>query len=239
MLYLFHGDNNLASRNAYYATARRLKGQFPHAELLRLNGNKLTETELIQALEAPSLLGISRIIRIEGLLSRRKSKEKDKLIKRLAEQHLQSTDYSLLLWEAKPATPSTLKKLKALKDCRIQEFKLSKFLFKFLDSLRPQNGKQLSLLLHKTLETDPPELVMFMLVRRITELLLAVGGGSTALDGVRFDWQKAKLRRQAQAWKFAILLKIHRRLLEIDEAIKTGSTPADLTTHLDILLASI
>lgn len=240
MIFLLHGDNITASRQALNQTLDELKVKSPLSEVVHLDGNKLTETELVEAIEAPSMIAPDRVIHIDGLLSRRISKEKNKLIDRLLSSFFpRPSSLFLLLWEPKPLTATQLKPFQKIKDCRIQEYKLNKFLWNFLDNLRPGNSAKLIGLLESTLKTEPAELVMFMLIRRVTELLLATSRDPRALDGVRSPWQKGKLIAQAKHWTEPQLVNFHRRLYEIDEAIKTGATPADLSTHLDILLATL
>lgn len=256
MLSIFHGENTAQSRKALNETLENLRVKFPNSEIIRLDGAKLTETELIQALEAQSMFTLSelvlssvegaegfsdnRIIHIDGLLSRRPLKEKELLIARITSSFsLQPLTFNLLLWEGKQLAPTVLKPFQKLKDCKILEFKLSKTLFAFLDSLAPKNAEKMTGLLASTLKTEPAELVMFMLVRRVTELLLATSKDSHTLDGVRSPWQRSQLEHQAKNWTEKQLLSFHKKLLEIDESTKTGSTPADLSAHLDIIIARL
>lgn len=236
MVYIFHGENALASRNVYFSQVQVLRKQYPTAETVNLNGEKITLTELTEALEANSLFGNQKIIQIEGLLGRKRSKEKEKLIEKLSSD---AQDLEILMYEAKQITPAVSKNIIKMKNCRINEFKLNKSLFQFLDSLRPGNRIQSIKLLDSAIQTDSAELTNFMLIRRITELLLAVSGKPENLAGIYSDWQKQKILAQVKFWKEEQLLEFHKRLLEIDEAIKTGSTPLDLATHLDILVGSL
>jgi DNA polymerase III delta subunit len=96
----------------------------------------------------------------------------------------------------------------------------------------------MSQLASETLKTDPAEVAMLMLGRRVTQLLVAKSAASDGFSGLA-DWQIQKLRQQAVNWSEKQLIDFHRRLVEIDEAVKTGSTPADLAGHLDILLLSL
>ena len=212
MLYLFHGENTAASRQALNQTLETLRAELPLAEVLRLDGNKLTETDFVQVLEAPSMISADRIILVDGLLSRRVSKEKTNLINIfLSSFFLLPSSLFLFLWEPKPLTVTQLKSLQKIKDCHIQEFKLSKYLWNFLDNLRPGNPSQLIKLLTLTLKTEPAELVMFMLVRRVSELLLTTSRDPKALDSVRSSWQKSKLQDQAKHWTENQLVRFHRR----------------------------
>src|SRR3990167_5016607 len=123
MITLLHGDNLVLSRN-------QLKEQISAAkdkgiEIIRLTGQELTSEALIQALESPSLFAGQKTIVIEGLLSLRPSKLKDSLIELVANHQEQP----LILWEPKSVTAANLKKLKTAK---VQEFKITPLVFKFL-----------------------------------------------------------------------------------------------------------
>ena len=237
MNYLFHGDNSTLSFTAAEELVGRLKVATPDAELLRLDGATLTQTFLIESLEAQSMFSEVRIIVVDNLLSRRPSKEKDTLIAYLV-RALHASNLNLILWESKTVTAAVLKKLWA-KEIRIQEFKLTKTLWKFLESLRPQNSHSIVSLFESTVRNEPAELVMYWIVRRISELFLAKSSLPHALDSVKSDWQRENVKRQASLWTEDQLVTFHRKLLEIDELTKTGGTPIDLRTHLDILLASL
>lgn len=239
LLNIFCGENTLASRNALNLAIDRFKRENPGGEIVRLNGDKMTETDLVEAVEAASLFSVSRLVVIEGVLSRRKSGEKDKLIERLAKSFfLFPSSFFLILWEPKQVAAGILAKLAKLPNSRIQEFKLTRSLFKLLDSLRPGNGKQLSFLMNETIKTDPAEVMMLMLGRRIAQLLVAKSGTAGGMAGLA-DWQIRQLTSQAENWNEKQLTDFHRMLVEIDEAVKTGASPADFSTHLDILLLSL
>lgn len=139
MLFIFHGDNTSVSFTAAQNFLHGLCAKSPTAEVIRLDGEKISKTDLIEAVEAPSIFSESRIVYIENLLSRRKSKEKDELLTYLAESVARS---SIIDWESKTATPATLRKISG-KNTRVQEFKLTKSLFKFLDAFRPGNHAQM------------------------------------------------------------------------------------------------
>ena len=254
MIHVFHGENTTASRSSLNEQIAQLRSKLPDAEILHLDGAKLAETELINALESQSMFSSDRIVHIDGLLTRRPSKEKDRLCSQLtAHSSPRSVEagsqLNIIIWEPKQLTQTQLKPLQKCSDCQIQEFKLSKTLFAFLDSIKPNNAKQMIDLLSLTLKSEAPELVMFLLVRRVTELLLAVSrqpaspelqrGEPSALSGIKTPWQKERIVNQTKGWTIEELLSLHKKLLEIDEAIKTGSSASDLPTHLDILLASL
>lgn len=237
MIYFFHGDNPSASRQAMRSLIDGIKNK-TSPEIIELNGETITLTDLIQAVEAKSLFSLDKIVIIECLLSRRPSKEKDSLISYLLSSIIHHPS-SIIVWEPKPISAAVLKKFSLMKGTKIQEFKLPFLLFKFLDSLMPGRGKQVSELFAELTSSEPVEMIVFMLARRITQLLLGLKDKGQGLREIKSEWQKEKIRNQANQWTQTGLLKFHKQLLEIDEAVKTGSTPADLATHLDILLLSL
>ena len=236
MLFLFHGSNASASLTAAQNFLNGCLVKSPTAELIRLDGEKITKTGLIEAIEAPSIFSESRIVYVENLLSRRQSKEKDELLAYLAKNAATST---IVDWESKAATPATLKKIVG-KDTRVQEFKIAKSLFKFLDSFRPGNHAATHALFQATLKTDAAELVFYLLVKRLNQLFIAKSGDMEVLKKeLRQDWQIRNLMNQASAWTEDQLAATNRRLLEIDESIKTGSSPIDLALQLDIFFLTL
>ena len=236
MLYLFHGSNTATSLTAAQNFLNGLRAKSPAAEVIRLDGENITKTRLIEAVEAPSMFSDTRLVYIENLLSRRQSKEKDDVLVYLSKSAAMST---VVDWESKTATPATLKKI-AGKHTRIQECKIAKSLFKFLDSFRPGNHAATHALFQATLKTDAAELVFYLLAKRVNQLFLAKSGDMEVLKKeLRQDWQIRNLMNQASAWTEDQLAATNRRLLEIDESIKTGSSPIDLALQLDILLLTL
>lgn len=241
MLYLFHGDNQLASRNGAMAQLEQAKHQQSGAELIRLDGEKITETDLLESLETQSLLGNAKIIFINNLLSRRVSKEKDNLMNRFIRIYCElQPSPTVVLWEPKAVMATALKKFATLSNVRVQEFKLTKTLFKFLDAFRPGNNASMHALFEQTLKTDAAELVFFLLAKRLNQLFIAKSGDSESLKKeLRQDWQIRNVQHQASAWTDDQLASVNRKLLDIDESIKTGASPIDLALQLDILLLTL
>jgi DNA polymerase III delta subunit len=237
MIYIFHGDNIDVSRKAFIEAIAKLKAGGIE-EVVRLNGAEIVRSDLIQALESQSLFGGDRIVAIDGLFSRRVSKEKDLLISYiLSSLVLLPSSFFLLLWEGKRILATGLKKFTGKPGVEMKEFKLPRLLYTFLDRIYPQNGKPASVIFNQLIEEEPVELVFYWMVKRITELILE---NSSAGQGSGYDdWKRQKLIEQASKWSGKGLVNFHKKLTEIDEAIKTGSTPSDLSSHLDILLVNL
>lgn len=236
MLFLFHGDNTATSLTAAQNFLNGLRAKTLTAEVIRLDGEKITKTDLIEAIEAPSIFSDSRIVYVENLLSRRKSKEKDESVAYLAKNAAMST---IVDWESKAATPATIKKITGT-NTRIQEFKLAKTLFKFLDAFRPSNHTAMHSLFEQTLKSDAVELIFYLLVKRLNQLFIAKSGDMDQLKKeLRQDWQIRNVQHQAGSWTDDQLAAVNRRLLAIDESIKTGASPIDLALQLDIFLLTL
>jgi DNA polymerase III delta subunit len=95
-------------------------------------------------------------------------------------------------------------------------------------------------LFDQTLKTDAAELVFYLLAKRLNQLFIAKSGDMEQLKKeLRQDWQIRNIQHQASAWTDDQLAAANKRLLEIDESIKTGASPIDLALQLDILLLTL
>jgi len=228
MFIILHGDNQVASRQKLneLITAQKSAGV---EEIIRLDGAKIDQNQLVQEAASTSLFGSNRLVVIESLFSRVKSQQKKALLQYL---HQSMSDLpEIIIWEPKALTKTDLKSFTSV---QIQEFKLTKTLFSFLDSLRPGNSSASFRLLEKTRQHEADELIFFMLVRQV-RLLIQVKDQVAKLP----PWQKQKLTRQANQFSTQQLISLHHQLLEIDRSIKTGKTLLPLSAHLDLLLAKL
>ncbi len=231
MTIVLHGDNNVASRIALNEHIAQIK-KTGDEEIIRLDGEKLDLTELKQALESQSLFGSERLVVIENLLSRQRSKTKDALL-----DYVGSQEYitQLILWEKKQATAAQLKKIKNIKQTL---FKISPKIFKFLDSIAPNNTKQMLLILKETKQIDAAELIFYMFHRRVSDLIVANNLGNQGLNGMQ-PWQKQRLVSQAKRFDLQQLLNLHKKLYKIELDTKTGRSPLELSSMLDLIVAEI
>lgn len=233
MQFLLHGDNLVASRQKLSQLIKEAKNQGIQ-DIIHLNGLTITLTELKQALESQSLFGTDKLVVIEKLFSRPRSQEKTQLIKFLITL-TRSDPVSLIIWEAKEITKSNFNQFKNFES---QLFKTPPAIFKFLDSLKPNNAKTLLTLLISINRVNPPELVFYMLSRRISQLIIAQDKqANQLLKGA--PWQKTKLVNQAKSFSSQQLLNVHAQLLTIDESIKTGNNLLPLSSQLDLLLLKL
>jgi len=226
---ILHGENNLLSRQKLASEIAnfRLKTQ---GEVLRYEGNNLNLMDLRQSLESNSILGHTHLVVVENLFSGRTSLEKQKIIDYLKK----TSPKNLIIWEEKKIDGRILVAFKG----QVLKFDLDPFIFRFLDSLVPGNSKISLTLFHQCLAQDSPEIIFFMLQRQIKYLIIAADLGQKGLKMME-GWRAQKLTYQAQKFTLVKLMKIYRQLLKIEAQQKTGRTPFDLTSQLDLLLASL
>lgn len=111
-------------------------------------------------------------------------------------------------------------------------------IFTLVDALGARDAHLSSQVLHRLLEQQDPNYIFVMVVRQFRMLLLVreildQGGGvedvSSKLGFLRVrSWMARKLIPQAQRFGLEDLIEAYRRLLELDENIKTGIIPVDL-----------
>ena len=108
-------------------------------------------------------------------------------------------------------------------------------IFAMVDALASGNGHTAQKMLHQLLENDDPFSVWGMVVRQFRLLLQArevldAHGGVNEVTGALgvHPFVAGKVAEQAGRFSMASLEKIHHKLLEIDEAAKTGQVALDL-----------
>jgi len=223
---IIHGENIVLSRQRLNEEIGKFKG-----EVIKLEGERLTLTELQQAVESKSIFGADKLVVIFRLFSRKPSREKEKLLNYCQKQNPQN----LIVWEEKKIERRVLNKFRK---ARIEFFDLPAIIFKFLDSLFPTNKKTSLLLFHQCLKKEVPERIFYYLCRRVEQLIIVADLGKKGLENLK-DWQKEKLIRQAKAFGLEKLINLYQKLLEIDYQQKTGQTPFSLISSLDLLIASL
>ncbi len=105
-------------------------------------------------------------------------------------------------------------------------------IFALVDALATQNGRKALRLLRRFLDEDSPQYVMGMMIRQFRLLILVrelqeegaiLGEMVRQLAPFRLKrWEIEKLSRQARHFSLETLESAYRRLLDIDEAIKSG-----------------
>ena len=239
MILFLHGDSQISSRERLIELVNQAKVE--KKEIIRLDGLKADLNQVLQALESSSLFGQEKLVIIEDLFNRPKSKEKEAIIKYLKKETIVP---DLIFWEKKEISGTTTRWFP--KDWQYQIFKTPVSIFKFLDSIKPSNQKEMLTFLKESIKKDSPEMVFYMLARRIRELVIALDLGKRGLKGA--PWQIGKLISQAGNFTqhqedagqaLGQLKSIYAKLLDIDIDIKTGRSFMPLDWHLDLLIADI
>lgn len=228
MITLLHGDHTQASRTELL----RLIGQHKGAEVRSLDGSKLDETELSQAIESSSLFGGEILVVIENVL--RKYAKLPKALAKLA-HIIRSTEVAdVILWENKEVSDAQIKLLGP--GIQAKKFSIPKVLFAFLDSLAPGEAGT-TLPLYETLtRAEAPELVYTMIARRMHQLAILSGGGD--IPGLA-PWQRSRLTSQAKRFTMEKLQASLSQLLMHEYRLKTGMTPFSLKQLTEQFLVDI
>ena len=228
---ILHGTNQVASRNGLQELISKTK-QAGVRDIVQLNGETLTLEELTQAIESKSLFGNERLLVIENLLTRVRSKLKETLMNYLAKQEMQG---NVILWEKKEVTSSSLRNIG--KSAHIRVFTINPTIFRFLDAILPKNTAQALGLYHECLRKDEPQLVFYMLSRRLT-LLISLHDNPEELHSMP-PWQKQRMIRQTQRFPLEKLITLHEKMYRTDVSVKTGRNILPLASMLDLILSDI
>jgi DNA polymerase-3 subunit delta len=115
-------------------------------------------------------------------------------------------------------------------------------IFAMVDALGNQDGRRAIKMLHQLLERQQPLSIFGMVVRQFRLLLLARevmnrGGGTrdVARELSIHPFVAGKITAQARHFTIPVLENVYHRLLDMDEAVKTGQMQGDLV--LDTMLA--
>jgi len=211
-LIIIHGDNQLSSRELFLKLKSTAVAEDKH--LITLSGHTLTLPDLTFSFESDSLFNDSKAIFVEEIFSRRPSSEKSELIKYFL-SHLSSP---VSIWEPKDVSSQ----IRDFPSSHIRKFEDPKYVFRFLDSLNLPA-------LHRALEVSPPELVFSLLAGQLHKLIMVKDG-----TGNFPAWQLSSLKSLSDRFTLEGLIMANDRLLSLDYAQKTSSSPFDLASALEL-----
>lgn len=218
-LTVLHGDDIVGSR-------QRLEGFIDSAKKQGWSVQRIGEDRKLtfsEFLTSQSLFGETRLFILEDymLLTKDEAKSLGGAI----------TSGKLVIYSSKILPRSFLNLLP--QDAKVEEFKLPRAIFAFLDALRPKNAKQALELLHFLIIKQPSELIMAMIGRHLRDLyIVKIKPESLSYP----SWRISKLQKQAQSFSTGSLSELIASLAEIDLLSKT--TSADPLSSLDLLIAS-
>ena len=226
---ILHGDHQPDSRKRLVELMDA--AQAAQQNIAARDADSTTPDEIYAILGRESLFGQTELVVIEGLHSLPTGNKRKELTGILAEH---SQNPNVILWEKKSLSATQLKKFPK---AQVQEFKIAKQLFVWLDSLSPQADKsRLIKLFHQVSDQESSELGFLMLARQL-RLLIQTKEGIKPPAGAPF--MITKLRRQASFFSMPQLLNLHTQLLDIDVRQKTGQAHLDLQAELDLWLMQL
>jgi len=208
---ILHGEDANKSYGRLVSLTEEFKSnQF---EIIIEDAQTVDITHLRQEIGSSGLFGSLKCFVIKNLLSGTKSKNKDKLIEVLN----QETNHEIILWENKAITATVLKKFSQAK---VETFSISPVIFKFLDSLRPNNTSNILIGWNNlTKEGTEAEFVFAMLVRQF-KLLIQAKSDPKYLKLAPYPLRLVS--QQSNYFDLNHLLDLNQKLTDIDLKIKTG-----------------
>jgi hypothetical protein len=228
---ILHGEHLAHSRQKLGEVLDQAKRQ--GKEITRLAAASLDLPQLEQTLGENSLFGTPKCVVIEELHSLPTSARKKELLEVLASESKKPETPDIVLWEKRALTKTMISKFP---QAQAQEFKISKSIFTWLDSLSGKKGtqqKQLQLLHQAVAEED--EWYCFIMLARQVRLLIQAKEGE--VNGAPF--MIAKLKKQAGTFSLEQLQRLHTKLLKLDQRHKTSTNTFTLLQDLDLLLLQL
>ena len=215
MITLLHGDYVEASRLELTSIITKAVGK----ETRTLDGKKLDETILIQAMESSSLFGSNVLVIIENLFTPlgRKTKQIKKFTK-ILDNNTERID--CVCWEPKELSKETLSCFQT--KIVIKVFSIPKLIFTFLDAIKMNNSKTPLSLVDELFATSAPELVWSMMITRMRQLIQIQSGVTPAKLQA---WQVSRLTNQARSFTMDKLLKSYKNMFDMEYALKSGVSP--------------
>lgn len=229
MITLIHGSDVSAS----YLKLQEFTAQKDNYEIIRLEGNKLTLTELVTTIEAPSMFFSQKRIIILGLLKGLLTKARLELLDYLKKQE---EDLEIVLWENMEV--EKIKINKYLSSARNILCNFPPLLFKFLDNIGASANRLILEQFQELRKQKDAEIIYFLLLRQWRNLIIARDLGAQGFVQIP-SWQAVKFIRQANYFTIDSLINSYRQLLQIDYQIKTNSTPFNLGQLLDIFFINL
>lgn len=222
---VYHGEDVDAS---YQAVADEVKEAKKNGlSVFKLEGKELDQERFFSLTSQGDFFATGKLIVINGLLSRPKSKVRDQLI-----NLLQESEERIILWEGKKITPASEKLLvKANKKYFPQKEKIWQFLASW--EKNNQNEKLVQLFEETCVQTDALYLLT-MLMWQVQQLLEVKAG-----TFVGAPFRKISLESQAKKFTEEELIKLYNLLIDLDSRAKSGGLKTALEQELLQLLFSI
>jgi len=159
MLYIFHGDDQYLSLQAFQAKI----AEYQNFESLRFDNKNIDFEKLNQFVNSQSLFGNDKLLILDNPYSLIKA-NLDKLVKII----LGNIDIDIIIWQERSLKPT---ENNIFGPAKITKFPLDKKLFATLNALRPGNIHAFCALYQQTIIQEPFELFFFWLKNNIRKNL--------------------------------------------------------------------
>jgi len=159
MIYLFHGDNQLKSREAFNLGINSQA----NSNIQRFDSKNFDLDIINSYINSPSLIPGQKVLAITNLFSINKA-SLDKILKIINSPN----DIDVYIWQDKKLNAS---QIKAIPSSKVNLFPLSRSLFNCLNSIRPNNASEFLTQYHLTLKNDPLDLFIYLLKNSIRKQL--------------------------------------------------------------------
>ena len=176
MIYIFHGDDQYASRSAFN---QQLDQQL-NKDILRLDSKTTNLDSVNNFLNSSSLFASQKVLVITNLFSIPKT-ILDKIVKLINDD----TQNDIYIWQDKTLTPT---QTKIFSKAKINHFPINKVLFSCLNQIRPKNISRFLPLYQKVMEQEPFELFLFFVKNNLRKQIISYSGFS------KNDLQKAYIQ---------------------------------------------
>lgn len=221
MIAIICGDDQGSSRKKYHD----LRKEYESAQntIVELTEEKLDQLDK-WLFDSTHLFSEKKAFFGENLLSKKEHRE---LLKKYDET---TSAAEFVFWEENLEE----REVKFMfKTAKIFSFKLPNTIFKFLDAIYPTNLKPAIFALQNLSNEIVDPVILFMLTRRVRELLLVKLGEAASLK--QADWQLARLKQQAGKWSEEKLVSFYEALYRVEVNGKTGRAYYSTRKALDIL----
>ncbi len=151
MIYIFHGDNQFESRQAF----NNLLDQNKNADILRLDSKNIDPDKVNLFLQDSSLFDTQKILSISNLFSANKS-----ILDQVLKLINQIKNIDVVIWQDKTLTAT---QIKTLKNAQVKNFPLDNKLFSCLNSIKPKNITKVIPLYHQVINLGLYDLFLYFL----------------------------------------------------------------------------
>ncbi|OGM20191.1 hypothetical protein A2714_01170 [Candidatus Woesebacteria bacterium RIFCSPHIGHO2_01_FULL_38_9] len=219
-LIVLHGDNTLES----YERLQKFV-EVAHSRVWKVQRAANSSQNLAEVIVSDTLFQEKRLVVIEDW--RLFNKSNLKLLKSKSDE----LDITIIIYHQGNLTKTFLKSLPRID--KIEEFKLPKLIWTFLDSFYPGNAKMLFQLLHEITKNEPAEFVFSLLAKQLRDLYWV----KTDSSSIPYpSWRVGKLKGQSSKFTTHQLTNLISNFAEIDIKSKTSDTK--LIDLLDFTIAT-